>query len=103
MGVPQRRQRRLLPSTRRSPPRLTAAATRSMRRSRRWSAAGVLTWVNRIVRERIRERDLFGKWATRWRVIRTSNAYAFPDPNPRAAAADRSTSENPSGTANQGF
>ena len=24
--------------------------------------AGVLTWVNRIVRERVRERDLFGQW-----------------------------------------
>jgi hypothetical protein len=37
--------------------------------------AGILSWVNRIVRVRIRERDLFGQWATTWRVLRTSNAY----------------------------
>jgi hypothetical protein len=30
--------------------------------------ANVLTWVNRIWREQVRERDLFGKWATRWRA-----------------------------------
>ena len=32
---------------------------------------------------RIRERsaDFFGHLATRWRVIRTSNAYQFRDPN----------------------
>ena len=45
-------------------------------------AADVLTWVNRIVREQVRERDLFGKWGTRWRIIRTSNAYLFRDPLP---------------------
>ena len=27
--------------------------------------AGVLTWVNRITRIQVRERDLFGKWASR--------------------------------------
>ena len=48
--------------------------------------AGVLTWVNRIVRERVRERDLFGQWVSRWRVLRTSNAYAFRDPNPATAS-----------------
>jgi DNA-binding MarR family transcriptional regulator len=41
--------------------------------------AGLLTWVNRIVRIRDRERDLFGHWVNRWRVIRTSNAYRFRD------------------------
>jgi hypothetical protein len=46
--------------------------------------AGVLTWVNRIMRERVRERDLFGQWAYRWRVVRTSNAYLFRDPLPCA-------------------
>ena len=35
--------------------------------------AGVLTWQNRIARIQVRERDLFGRWASRWRVIRTSN------------------------------
>jgi hypothetical protein len=37
--------------------------------------ANVLTWVNRIWREQVRERDLFGQWTTRWRIVRTSNAY----------------------------
>jgi hypothetical protein len=67
--------------------------------------AGVLTWVNRIVRERVRERDLFGYWGTRWRVLRTSNAYTFRDPG-AAMAENRpvsSKSEIPSGTVIQGF
>jgi hypothetical protein len=42
--------------------------------------AGVLTWQNRITRIHVRERDLFGQMASRWRVIRTSNAYVFSDP-----------------------
>ena len=46
--------------------------------------ANVLTWVNRIWREQVRERDLFGQWATRWRIVRTSNAYVFRDPLPCA-------------------
>ena len=41
--------------------------------------ADILTWVNRIVRERVPERDLFGKLTYRWRVVRTSNAYLFRD------------------------
>ena len=45
--------------------------------------AGVLTWQNRIARIQVRERDLFGRWASRWRVIRTSNAYVFRDPQQR--------------------
>jgi hypothetical protein len=63
--------------------------------------AGVLTWVNRIVRERVRERDLFGQWVTRWRVLRTSNAYAFRDPKLAAGGRLASTSENQTGTPNQ--
>jgi Helix-turn-helix domain len=51
--------------------------------------AGLLSWVNRIVRVRVRERDLFGHWATTWRVLRTSNAYVFHDPK----AAERSKTE----------
>jgi Helix-turn-helix domain len=51
--------------------------------------AGILSWVNRIVRVRIRERDLLGQWATTWRVLRTSNAYVFRDPT----AAERSKTE----------
>ena len=42
--------------------------------------AGVLTWQNRIVRIRERCADLFGRQGWRWRVIRTSNAYVFRDP-----------------------
>jgi hypothetical protein len=42
--------------------------------------AGVLTWQNRITRIRERCRDLWGREGWRWRVIRTSNAYAFRDP-----------------------
>ena len=67
--------------------------------------ADVLTWVNRIVREQVRERDLFGNWTTRWRIVRTSNAYLFRDPLPCATPRERwagaSTSENPAGTQNQ--
>ena len=44
--------------------------------------ARVLTWQNRIVRIQVRERDLFGRWASHWRVLRTSNAYVFNDPKP---------------------
>ena len=61
--------------------------------------ANVLSWVNRITRIRTRERDLFGQWATRWRIIRTSNAYVFRDPLPchegRPILRFSSKSENP--------
>lgn len=43
-------------------------------------AAGLLTWVNRIVRVREWGMDLFGRAQNRTRVIRTSNAYTFVDP-----------------------
>jgi hypothetical protein len=75
-------------------------------------AADVLNWVNRIVRIATRERDLFGNWVNRWRIIRTSNAYTFRDPLPCHAgrpdnsetyALGSSKSENPSGTLNQEF
>lgn len=64
--------------------------------------ANILTWVNRIVRVRERMPDLFGQWATRWRIIRTSNAYSFRDPLPchegRVSLRRSSKSENPPGT-----
>lgn len=64
--------------------------------------AGVLTWVHRITRIRERGPDLFGTWANRWRVIRTSNAYSFRDPNPGASvlpfSRNSSKSDFPSGT-----
>jgi hypothetical protein len=42
---------------------------------------GLLTWCNRLVRVRERVAGLFGPLsAYRWRVVRTSNAYAFTDP-----------------------
>jgi hypothetical protein len=63
--------------------------------------AGVLTWQHRIARILVRELDLFGKWASRWRVIRTSNAYVFCDPQRRPAGVPASKSENPAGTLNQ--
>ena len=47
--------------------------------------AGVLTWQNRITRIHVRERDLFGHWASRWRVIRTQQCLRVP----RSAAASR--------------
>ena len=63
--------------------------------------AGVLTWQNRITRILVRERDLFGQWASRWRVIRTSNAYVLSDPKPQLAGVFSCKSENPTGTQNQ--
>jgi hypothetical protein len=63
--------------------------------------AGVLTWAHRIARIQVRERDLFGHWASRWRVIRTSNAYVFRDPHQCPEGVPASKSENRSGTRNQ--
>jgi hypothetical protein len=57
--------------------------------------AGVLTWVNRLTKIRVPERDLFGRVATRWQVIRTSNSYRFLDPKGGAPAAAGCKSENP--------
>jgi len=65
--------------------------------------AGVLTWVHRIARIQVRERDLFGRIASRWRVIRTSNAYVFRDPQQRLQGVAASKSENRSETLNQEF
>ena len=63
--------------------------------------AGVLTWQHRITRILVRERDLFGQWASRWRVIRISNAYVFTDPLKGSAGPFSCKSENPTGTQNQ--
>ena len=65
--------------------------------------AGVLTWQNRITRIQAPELDLFGRWTSRWRVIRTSNAYVFSDPKPQLAGVAACKSENPTGTQNQEF
>jgi hypothetical protein len=58
---------------------------------------GILTWCNRLTRIREAGPDLFGRAHNRWRVIRTSNAYAFVDPQSRFS----SKSELPTGTSNQ--
>jgi AraC-like DNA-binding protein len=68
--------------------------------------AGLLSWVNRIVRirEAMPGRDLFGRPLSRWRLIRTSNAYHFTDPGASARPVlpgDGSKSESQSGTSNQ--
>jgi DNA-binding transcriptional MocR family regulator len=66
--------------------------------------AGLLSWVNRIVRIRERCQDLFGHWGSRVRVIRTSNGYQFHDPKEanRPVSLDNSSkSDFPSGTSIQ--
>ena len=63
--------------------------------------SGILSWVNRITRSRDRERDLFGQWVTRWRVIRTSNSYRFRDPGAGPVKGVASKSEIWSGLLNQ--
>jgi hypothetical protein len=63
--------------------------------------AGVLTWQHRIARIQVRERDLFGRMAPRWRVIRTSNAYVFRDPHRPLAGVPASKSGNREGTPDQ--
>ena len=65
--------------------------------------AGVLTWQNRITRVRERCRDLWGREGWRWRVIRTSNAYAFRDPQQQFAAVRASKSDQRTGTPDQEF
>jgi hypothetical protein len=63
--------------------------------------AGVLTWQHRIARVQVREVDLFGRWASRWRVIRTSNAYVFHDPQRPLAGVPAWECKNPPGTLDQ--
>jgi hypothetical protein len=63
--------------------------------------AGVLTWQNRITRVREQCADLFGRNASRWRVIRTSNAYVFRDPQAVCSGRFPSKSEYRTGTQDQ--
>ena len=65
--------------------------------------AGLLTWANRLIRVREACTDLFGKGATRWRVLRTSNAYVLIDPKPPATAPEPSKSDRKTGTTDQSF
>ena len=63
--------------------------------------AGILSWVNRIKRVAEASRDLFGHRIRKTRVIRTSNGYAFIDPQPSkrlASLGNCSKSDFPSGT-----
>ena len=66
-------------------------------------AAGILTWCNRIVRIREWGPDLFGRAMNRWRVIRTSNAYTFRDPQISRAPEISSKSKFQTGTPDQEF
>ena len=65
--------------------------------------AGLLSWVNRIVRVKDSALDLFGHWVNRWRILRTSNGYQFADPlaarghNSAGIRANSSKSEIPAG------
>jgi hypothetical protein len=63
--------------------------------------AGVLTWQHRITRVREHCTDLFGRTVWRWCVIRTSNAYAFRDPQAVNSRDVPSKSENRTGTQSQ--
>jgi helix-turn-helix protein len=58
--------------------------------------AGVLSWVHRLTKIRVPERDLFGQLVSRWQVIRTSNAYRFHDPQSGVLGAVGCESKNPS-------
>jgi DNA-binding transcriptional ArsR family regulator len=65
--------------------------------------AGLLSWVNRIVRVKDSAVDLFGHWVNRWRILRTSNGYQLFDPlagrghNSAGIRANSSKSEIPAG------
>ena len=65
--------------------------------------AGVFSWVNRIKRVRESCPDLLGDQGWRWRVLRTSNAYAFNDPSPAGSQPNSSKSEKETETLNQEF
>ena len=68
--------------------------------------ARVITWANRIVRERVPSQDpLTGRRVLRWRIRASSNAYTFHDPVAKMAEtrAVSSKAENPPGTLNQTF
>jgi hypothetical protein len=65
--------------------------------------AKILSWVHRIKRVREPCPDLLGDSGWRWRVLRTSNSYAFNDPSPAGAQPNSSKSEKETGTPNQEF
>jgi hypothetical protein len=71
---------RCYPSYERIAERADCARSTVYEAIRALEAAGILTWVNRLVRIREWGPDLFGRAQNRWRVIRTSNGYRFADP-----------------------
>lgn len=76
------RDGRCFPSYERIADRAGCARSTVYEAIRALERAGLLTWVNRITRIREWGPDLFGRARNRWRVVRTSNAYAFVDPKP---------------------
>ncbi len=66
--------------------------------------SGILSWVNRLKSVSEATRDLFGHRIRKTRVLRTSNGYAFIDPQPSKrpdSLGDSSKSDFPSGTPTQ--
>jgi hypothetical protein len=63
--------------------------------------AGVLTWQNRITRVRERCADLWGRSGWQWRVVRTSNAYVFRDPQQQLSGVPVSKSDQRTETSDQ--
>ena len=79
----------------------TVGTGHPVRRTYSLEWAGVLTWQHRITRVRERCIDLFGHEGWRWRVIRTSNAYQFIDPQAERNRGIPSECKNPPGTQDQ--
>jgi hypothetical protein len=92
---------RCFPSYERIAERADCARSTVYEAIRALEEAGILSWVNRIARVRDWGPDLFGRAKNRWRVIRTSNAYTFVDPQPQARPPNSSKSELPTGTGGQ--
>ncbi len=101
MGLPQCPVRLLLPVLEAIAAKAECARSTVAEALKALEWAGVLSWQNRITRIHVRERDLFGRWAARWRVIRTSNAYVLRDPQQHPEGVPASKSENQIGTQNQ--
>lgn len=64
----------------------------------RLEAAGLLTWVHGLVRQKETHFDMFGQGASRWRVVRTSNSYQLIDPANTGKAAYPCESKFPAGS-----
>jgi hypothetical protein len=80
VGLPQQPLRLSFPSYERIAERAGCARSTVAEAIKALEWCGALSWQHRITRIRERCRDLFGRDGWRWRVIRTSNAYIFRDP-----------------------